>query len=169
MSYADLLPVLVVRRRERTHPCGFLIRKLRGSRYQLRVYVGPGSRRRPAPSWSFGSYPTHEAAADARNHLFGLGRYRGKGVWRPGMGPLEALAAGKRAGVVPPATLPRWVVRVPGGYGAAFRTPGGVTRLPGPYPDPATAYYAARLTRPWPDRHPAPVSGPAHEEPAPCR
>ncbi len=132
--------VTVTVRRRRTHPCDKGIRKVRGARYQLRVFTGPHK----GDSWNFGLYETHEAALIARNRLFGAGHWAGRPVWLPHMGPLEALAAAKRAGVVPAGVLPRWVVRLPGGgYAARIGPRRRRVDLPGPYPTPHAAYRAA--------------------------
>lgn len=140
-TYApDAHRVTVTVRRVRRHPCDKAIRKVRGSRYQIRVYVGPGK----ADSWNFGLYATHEAALLARNQIFGLGHWRGNPLWLPHMGPLEALAAAKRAGVVPAGVLPRWVLRLKGGgYAARLGPRRRRVDLPGPYPTPHAAYRAA--------------------------
>jgi hypothetical protein len=118
-------------RRFRTHPCDWGIRRVKGQRFQLRIYLGRPTK---ADSWNFGLYETHEAARYARRKL--------TAIWRPGMGPLAALRAAKAAGVIPPGVLPRWVRRVPGGYAARRVTRTGTIELPGPFPDPETAYRA---------------------------
>lgn len=127
-----------LRLRERRHPCGLYIRKVKGFKYQLRWWLqGHGS-------VNCGLYDETDAELVRRELVPETARHPATplGLWQALQVVLKQLK--KRFPEMPwPAVLPMWVRRhKDGGYCARVKVKRQVVEAPGPYKKPDDAHRA---------------------------
>jgi hypothetical protein len=126
------------RLRERRHPCGLYIRKVKGFKYQLRWWLqGHGS-------VNCGLYDETDAELVRRELVPETARHASTplGLWKALQVVLGRLRR-RKPGINWPEVLPMWVRRHPsGGYLARVKAGGRVLVAPGPFCKPEDAHRA---------------------------
>jgi hypothetical protein len=127
------------KKRFRTHTCGHFIRKVKGSRYQVRWWLSDGG------SINCGLYSSEWTASRVKREI--LHRVRGEhmnplGLWRVAYAVIEEFRNANFPGLPTP-LLPKFVHRRTNGeYHARVKVRGDVIVLPGPYATPEEAHHA---------------------------
>lgn len=135
-GYAAYLfdPRFKVTRRERRYVCFYKYLRRVKSRFQARVWIGPG----PGDDANLGLFESEWAAGQAVKLVAGLkidGPVTALSLW-------EALRPHIGKGIIPETLLPKYVYRRPDGqYGSRVRKQGRRIAL-GPFEDPADAHRA---------------------------
>jgi hypothetical protein len=140
------LPTVRTRQRFRRHPCSLYIRKVKGSKYQLRWWlarVDPS-----AGSVNCGLYASEWLAERVRTAVVKELRNHhptALGVWSATRAVLRAMVdQGQPVAAALKRLLPKWVRRTDGGYAARVKVWGQRIVLPGPFATPEDAHRAMK-------------------------